>query len=69
MAYNMQDLLKKWAGEEMTVEQMIGQLLLTVEAQGKQLDALSKQVHLLETAARRGASPDRLPTHPTAVAA
>ena len=22
MAYNMQDLLKKWAGEEMTVEQV-----------------------------------------------
>lgn len=69
MAYNMQDLIKKWAGEEMTVEQMIGQLLLTVEAQGKQLDALSKQVYLLETALRRGANPERTPTHPTAVAA
>lgn len=68
MAYNMQELLKKWAGEEMTVEQMIGQLLLTVEAQGKQLDALSKQVHVLEAAAR-GASRERTPTHPTAMAA
>lgn len=66
MAYNMQDLLKKWAGEEMTVEQMIGQLLLTVEAQGKALEDLTKRVRALETAARH---PDRLPTHPTAVAA
>ena len=69
MAYNMQDLLKKWAGEEMTVEQMIGQLLLTVEAQGKALEDLTKRVRTLETAARHPASPDRLPTHPTAVAA
>lgn len=68
MAYNMQDLLRKWAGEEMTVEQMIGQLLLTVEAQQKQVDALSQRVRALETAARAGASHERTPTHPTAVA-
>ena len=46
----------------------VAQLLLTVEAQGKQLDALSKQVHVLEAAAR-GASRERTPTHPTAMAA
>ena len=45
---------------------MIGQLLLTVEAQGKALEDLTKRVRTLETAARH---PDRLPTHPTAVAA
>lgn len=62
MAYNMQELLKKWAGEEVTVEQAIGQLLLTVEAQGKALEDLTKRVRALETAARHAASPDRLPT-------
>ena len=66
MAYTMQELLKKWAGEEISIEQAIGQLLLAVEAQGKALEDLTKRVRTLETAARH---PDRLPTHPTAVAA
>ncbi len=65
MAYNMQELLKKWAGEEISVEQAIGQLLLTVEAQGKALEDLTKRVRTLETAARH----DRTPVHPSAVAA
>ena len=69
MAYTMQELLKKWAGEEISIEQAIGQLLLAVEAQGKALEDLTKRVRTLETAARHATSPDRLPTHPTAVAA
>lgn len=41
--YTPQELLSKWANDEITVEQAVGQLILIAKKLQKELDDLKKQ--------------------------
>jgi hypothetical protein len=41
--YSIEELISRWKREELTVEQMIGQLLLLMQAQEQRLRELSRR--------------------------
>lgn len=44
-AYEMTDLVRKWEGEEITSEQMIGQILLHVQTLADRVQELERQAN------------------------
>jgi hypothetical protein len=42
-SYSIEELISRWKREELTVEQMIGQLLLLIQAQDQRLRELGRR--------------------------
>jgi hypothetical protein len=52
-SYSIEELISRWKREELTVEQMIGQLLLLMQAQDQRLRELGRRASQRE---REGAA-------------